>query len=132
MTENTFIKFSPKAIVLFFISLMVYVASSYYKTTSTSALFKNREENRRFTIKLSQSLHDKAGLVVANSNFDPIMPVTFLRILLRMPDEEVVSYEYDGNLIITTKGKERVIDVRDIVNYARVSKNENQYTIYLD
>lgn len=129
---NKLVDFPPITVTIFFVSLVFYVASSYYKTDSATQLFDNRENNREFAIKLSQALHDKSGLVVANNNFDPIMPATFLRIMLRMPDKEVKSYKYDKNLIITTTGKNRVIDIRDIINYAHVSKDNNQYTIYLD
>lgn len=118
--------------VVFFVSLALYVASSYYKTEHAKGLFDNRENNRNFAIQLSKDLRNKAGLIVANNNFDPIMPATFLRVVLRMPDDEVASYQYEKNLIITTTGKNRIIDVRDIINYAHVSKDNNQYTIYLD
>ncbi len=124
--------FPPAVMIIFFISLVLYVGSSYYKTEYAKALFDNRENDRNFAINLSKVLHNKAGLIVANNNFDPIMPATFLRIMLRMPDDEIASYQYDKNLIISTTGKNRIIDIRDIVKYAHVSKNNNQYTIYLD
>jgi hypothetical protein len=132
MIEKSTIEFSPKVVALFVLSLVIYIASSYYKTSNASALFDNRENNRKFAIKLSQSLHGKAGLVVANGNFDPIMPATLLKVLLRMPENEVASYQYDKNLIITTIGKSRVINISDIINYAKVGKSNNQYTIYLN
>jgi len=119
-------------LVIFLTSLVTYVASNYYKTSSAKKLFDNRQDNREYAIKLSQELHDKAGMIVANSNFDPIMPVTLLRILLRMPEDEIKSYTYNQDLIITTTGVEPIIDIRDIIDYAHVTKNSNQYTISLD
>lgn len=132
LAGNLLLRFSSAIIALFCISIMIYVASSYYKTHNARALFDNRENSRNFVIQLSQQLHNKAGLVIANNNFDPIMPNTLLKVLLRMADNEVKSYKYDKNLVIMMAGETRVIDVRDIIDYAHVSKDNNQYTIYLD
>lgn len=123
------IYFKPEIVALFFFSLVVYVGSMYYKTSQAKKVFDSREYNREFSIKLGQELQDKAGFVVANNNFDPIMPNTLLRILLRT-DDSISSYEYSKNLIINTNGN-NIIDIRDIVDYVTVTKDKNKYSIYL-
>ncbi len=126
------VKIPTKFIWFFIISLIIYIMATYYRVYQADRLIDNRDNNRNFVIELGKELKNKAGVIVKNNNFDPILPNTLLRILLRKTGDSILSYEYDKRLIIKTSGNNKIIDIRDIVNYANVSKDGNDYIVYLN
>jgi hypothetical protein len=118
-------------LILFFLTLIFYVASSYYKTHYAAELFNARDAKRDFITKLNFELQNKAGMVISRNNFDPILPNTLLRILLKTPENYIKSYTYNKDLIITPSNNGNVIDIRDIVKYLVVNKNGANYVLYL-
>jgi hypothetical protein len=118
--------------LLFLIAIIIYIASSYYKVNYANALFDSREQNREFIIDLSNEFKNKAGVIISKNNFDPILPNTLLRILLRTNENYISSYNYNGKkLTISATQEANLIDIRDIVQYLVVNKTKNNYIVYL-
>lgn len=121
-----------KISVLFFISIIFYILSSYYKVDSANSLFESREVNKNFVIKLSKEFKNKAGIVISKQNFDPILPNTLLSIILKTPNNYIESYIYDGSKLIIKATKEsNIIDIRDIIKYLVINKSKNDFILYL-
>ncbi len=118
-------------IVVFIISVGLFALSVNYKTSYTTLLIEKRDAKREFVITLSNELRRKAGVVISKNNFDPILPNTILRVMLRTPENYIASYKYSGNLVINAAQSGNVIDLRDIIRYAPVQKVQNSWNIAL-
>jgi hypothetical protein len=131
--QKTFFWLSNNWLLLIIFSVFVYIISGYYKFNYENALYDSRENNRNFIINLSKEFKSKAGIFISKNNFDPIMPNTLLKILLRTEDNYISSYSYNGkNLVIYSSGSPNITDIKDIISYLVVTKNKNKYTLYLE
>ena len=130
--NQVFVGQNNKISALFFISIILYIFSSYYKVDAANTLFESREVNKNFVIKLSKEFKKKAGIIISKQNFDPILPNTLLSVILKTPDNYIENYIYDeSKLIISATKNSNIIDIRDIIKYLVINKSQNDFILYL-